>query len=144
ALCCANASEGYPVDWWFGLAADADVIEAAPTLSDAELLARVRRVENVATPDQVPLAPRAGARVRVEGETRLYRIAEVQGYYIALQYYKTSAGLRAIGGAVPRRRLKVHDEKPGFWRPGPFLAPEDLERELARAAAEAPAEPVSE
>ena len=144
ALCYADGSDGFPLDWWYGLPEDAYIDEVEPTLSDAELLARIRRVAGVLTPDEMPVAPRTGARVEVEGETRLYRIAEVQGDYIALQYYKTSAGLRAIVGAVPRRGLKAHDEKPGYWSPGPFLTPEELERELARAAAEAPAEPVPE
>src|SRR5690606_26609957 len=67
ALCYADGSDGCPLDWWYGLPEGADINEVEPTLSDAALLARIRRVAGVLTPDEMPVAPRTGARVEVLG-----------------------------------------------------------------------------
>src|SRR5690606_40218672 len=65
-LCYADGSDGFPLDWWYGLPEDAYIDEVEPTLSDAELLARIRRVAGVLTPDAMPEIGRAAWREIVE------------------------------------------------------------------------------
>jgi len=144
ALCYGDASDGFPIEWWYGLPEpDVDINDHQPTLSGAELLARIRKVADIATPEEKALVVTPGLRVEVRGEQRLYRVAEVRGDFVLLHYYKTSSGMRAVVGAVPRRGLKPNPNNRGYWSPGPFLTPEELERELARAAAAAPPDPPS-
>lgn len=144
ALCYADASDGLPIEWWYGLPDEGvDINDHEPTLSGAELLARIRKVADIATPEEKALVVTPGLRVEVQGEQRLYRVAEVRGDFVLLHYYKTSSGMRAVVGAVPRRGLKPHPNNRGYWSPGPFITPEELERELARAAAAAPPDPPS-